>query len=112
MMTKVKWLAATCLLATVALTGAGSVDAFGRRDCPPPCPPPPPITVILPVCHPCTGCKLEVPVCIPACVQGVPCSRFERTIIGCGRTVFCWPCGYTVTIRYQRCGDYRVVQRG
>ena len=30
-----------------------------------------------PVCHPCTGCHLDVPVCIPVCCQAAPCVRFD-----------------------------------
>ena len=74
-------------------------------------PPAPRQTVMLEVCHPKTCCAKQVPVCIPCCVQGVPCARFQHTLLGHGKTVFTWPCGYQVTVRYTCCGDIRVVQR-
>lgn len=104
-----RWFAGALVIGVFTLVGAGSADAFGgRRDCPPPCPPQ---TVILGVCHPCTGCHFDVQVCIPGCVTGAPCVRFERTLIGQGRTVFEWSNGYRVIVRYQNGGGYRVVQR-
>jgi hypothetical protein len=108
------WLigAAVCGICLVGLSG--QADAFGlcRRDCPPSCPPPPPLKLVLEVCHPCTGCKYEVPVCVPACCVGEPCVRFERTLIGYGKTVFEWQCGHRVVVRYPHAGGYRVIERG
>ena len=95
-------------LSLVSLGSAPTADAHGRRDC---CPPPPKQTIVLQVCHPCTGCKIDVPVCISACCQGVPCVHFERTLIGAGKTVFSWPCGCEVVVRYQSCGGHRVIVR-
>jgi hypothetical protein len=87
----------------------GEAGAFGhRRDCGPPTPKQ---TVVLEVCHPKTCCKIEVPVCVPCCCQGPPCVHFERTLVGHGKTVFTWACGYEVTVRYTICGGVRVVQR-
>lgn len=103
------WFAALVVAGAGLLTSNSATDAHGRhRD---PCPPPPPVTVILPVCHPCTGCRYDVPVCIPACCVGAPCVRFERTLIGAGRTVYEWPTGYQVVVRYQKDGGYRVIHR-
>ena len=67
--------------------------------------------VVLVVCHPCTGCKHDVAVCIPACCQGTPKGCFERTLIGQGKTVFEWSCGHQVVVRYHHDGGYRVIQR-
>lgn len=89
------------------LTASGSVEAFGHRRS---CCEPPPQKVILQVCHPCTGCKYEVPVCIPACCTGVPSVCFQNTLIGNGKTVFTWNNGYTVVVRYPHGGGYRVIQ--
>jgi hypothetical protein len=101
------WLAA--FVFGLALLLPAPAGAFGhKRDCGPP---PPTQKVVLEVCHPKTGCKLEVPVCIPCCCQGPPCVRFEPTLIGPGRTVFTWPCGHEVIVRYGICGGYRVAQR-
>lgn len=107
-----KWLAAALLIGAAALASAGSAEAFCLRSlCAPPCPPPPPQHIILKVCHPCTGCMHDVPVCIPACCKGVPCVHFERTLIGNGKTVFEWPGGHTVVVRYPQGGGVRVIQR-
>lgn len=102
-----RWLLGAFLCGALALTATEAL-AGRHRDCPPPLPPQ---TLILSVCHPCTGCKHDVPVCIPGCVVGVPCVNFERTLIGCGKTVYEWPCGHRVIIRYQNGGGVRVVQR-
>lgn len=99
---------AVVLLAASIWALPGDSSAHGRRDCLPPCPPQ---TVILTVCHPCTGCRHDIPVCIPGCVVGVPCASFDRTLIGAGRTIFEWQGGYRVIVRYQKDGGYRVVQR-
>lgn len=77
---------------------------------PVPLPAPGPHKVLLHVCHPCSGCHYDVPVCLPACCQGAPCVSHHRTIIGCGRVVYQWSCGYRVVIRFPRGGGYRVVQ--
>jgi hypothetical protein len=108
------WLmtAAVGLVLTAALSEEASGFGLARRDCAPPCPPPPPIQVILEVCHPCTGCKYEVPVCVPACCTDTPCVHFERTLIGYGKTVFEWQSGHRVIVRYPPGGGYRVIERG
>lgn len=70
------------------------------------------ITQTLQVCHPCTGCTICVDVCTPACCNDVPkvCSR--RTLVGCGLVRYDWCCGYSVVLRFTRCGDVRVIYRG
>jgi hypothetical protein len=102
----------TCLLGValgvVLLMSPAEARAFSCwRHCEPPVPKQ---TVVLEVCHPKTCCKQEVPVCIPCCCQGAPCVRFEHTLLGHGKTVFTWACGYQVTVRYTICGGIRVVQ--
>ena len=97
------------LLLGVMLTAPSTTVQAGHhvREC---CPPPPPHTVILVVCHPCTDCKHEIAVCVPACCEGAPSMCFRRTICGCGKTIFTWSCGYQVVVRYTRNGGYRVVR--
>jgi hypothetical protein len=92
-------------LGIIMLSSTPVADAHGRRDC---CPKQ---TIVLQVCHPCTGCKIDVPVCISACCQGTPCVSFHHTLIGAGKTVFTWPCGCEVVVRYQACGGHRVIVR-
>lgn len=73
-------------------------------------PAPGPQKILLHVCHPCTGCHYDVPVCLPSCCDGAPCVTHHRTFIGCGRVVYRWSCGYQVVIRFPRGGGYRIVQ--
>jgi hypothetical protein len=95
------------MLLGACLLASAPAEAFHPRDC---CPPPPPKTVILHVCHPCTGCQYDIAVCIPACCEGAPKVCFEKTLIGDGKTVFEWCCGHRVVVRYNHHG-YRVIQR-
>ncbi|MDA7979565.1 MAG: hypothetical protein MPJ50_12435 [Pirellulales bacterium] len=70
------------------------------------------VTVMLDVCHPCTGCPIQVPVCVPCdCVATPPAACDQGTLFGAGRTVFTWCCGYKVVVRYKRCGDVTVFYR-
>lgn len=75
-----------------------------------PCPPPVIFNVC--VCNPCTGCKESIDLCIPACCTDVPCVTKRCTIIGCGLIRYDWCCGFTAIVRFDRCGDYRVIYRG
>ncbi len=75
-----------------------------------PCPPPVIFNVY--VCNPCTGCMESIDLCIPACCTGVPCVTKRCTIIGRGLIRYDWCCGFTATVRFTRCGDYRVIYRG
>ncbi len=75
-----------------------------------PVPPPGPQKILLHVSHPCNGCCYDVPVCLPACCQGAPRVCHQRTVIGCGRVIYQWDCGYRVVIRFARGGGYRIVQ--
>jgi hypothetical protein len=106
----------------IALSASG--PALARGDC---CPPPQPccqpcviyvnspcsccemMTQVLEVCHPCTGCKVSVPICIPKCCTGEPCVSFRHTLFGCGLSTYEWCCGHGVKIRYTKCGDVKVV---
>jgi hypothetical protein len=107
MSTTVKLVLASLMLGALVTAPSTSVQAGHHRDY---CPPPPPQNVVLVVCHPCTNCNLEIPVCVPACCQGAPSTCFRRTICGCGKTIFTWSCGYQVVVRYTRNGGYRVVR--
>jgi len=69
------------------------------------------VTFVLPVCHPCTGCRTEVEVCLPDCCDGAPEVFSRKTLIGCGLTRFTWCCGHSVTIRFENCGDLVVIYR-
>lgn len=69
------------------------------------------VTFALPVCHPCTGCRTEVEVCLPDCCTGAPEVFSRKTLIGCGLTRFTWCCGHSVTVRFEDCGDLVVIYR-
>gem|GEM_PF-1342813 len=75
-----------------------------------PCPPPVIFNVC--VCNPCTGCKESIDLCIPACCTGVPCVTQRGTIIGSGLVRYEWCCGFTAIVRFDRCGNHRVIYRG
>lgn len=69
------------------------------------------VTRLLSVCHPCTGCRTEVEVCVPDCCTGTPEVFSRDTLIGCGLVRFTWCCGHSVTIRFEHCGDLLVIYR-
>ena len=111
------------LLAALALTTIGAVntaDAHGLRraalhgggSCYDPCCEM--VTTTVTVCDPCTGCKVCIKLCIPkCCVDECPQVFSRRTLIGRGLTRYTWCCcGYSATIRWDRCGGYRVIYRG
>lgn len=82
----------------------------GPKLCCGPCKPPKPI--VLAVKDPCTGCEVEVPVCLPACCEGEP-------TVCCGKGFLCrdiveyeWCCGYYVRVAFKRCGDLVVTTHG
>lgn len=105
-------------LAGLAAIGCFVSAASSRADVVIPLPPAPvvvvpapgPQKIILNVCHPCNGCHYDVPVCLPACCEGVPRVSHHRALFGCGRVVYEWCCGYRVVIRFNRHGSYRVAQ--
>ncbi len=90
------------LCAALLFSAPGTADAHHRT------PPQPTQQVVLEVVHPKTCCKIDVPVCVPVCCQGVPCVQNRHTLLGAGKTVFTWPCGYEVTVRFTHHGGYRV----
>ncbi|MGD9722295.1 MAG: hypothetical protein AB7O59_11360 [Pirellulales bacterium] len=68
----------------------------------------PPKEITLKVKNPCTGCEVDVPICLPACCKGEP-------EICCGKGLFCrdvveyeWCCGFRVKVIFRHCGDLLV----
>ncbi len=68
----------------------------------------PPKEITLKVTDPCTGCIVEVPVCVPACCEGEP-------DVCCGTGLFCrdvvdyeWCCGFRVKVVFRKRGDLLV----
>jgi len=67
---------------------------------------------VLDVTSPETGCTVAVPVCLPACCQGCPCETSRCTLLGCGQVRYDYCCGVSVIVRFQKCGDVRVIYSG
>lgn len=63
------------------------------------------------VCNPCTGCTVNIPVCIPCCCEGCPEICGRRGLFGAGVVTYRWCCGFEAVIRFTRCGDIKVVYR-
>jgi hypothetical protein len=82
--------------------GIGSLCAYGCK---------PPVQTVLTVKDPCTCCEVQVPVCIPACCTGEPTVGCKNTIIGRGVVFYDW-CGFSVAVRFDRCGNVLVTYRG
>lgn len=104
-MNSIKLLTSLAVLAVTLGVAVERADAgLFHKKCPPPTK-----EVILEVCHPCTGCKYEIPVCIPCCCCGAPSVCFKKTIFGYGKMTFEWECGHTVVVRFPHCGGYKVI---
>lgn len=63
---------------------------------------------VLSYCDPCSGCVVNVPVCVPACLQGTPTICDRVGILGRSVVVFQWCGGYKVKVITDRCGDLAV----
>jgi hypothetical protein len=68
----------------------------------------PPKEITLKVKNPCTGCEVDVPLCLPACCEGEP-------TVCCGKGIFCrdtveyeWCCGFRAKVVFRHCGDLLV----
>lgn len=83
---------------------------FCKVRCCDPCAPP--VKAVLHVKNPCTCCPAEVPVCLPSCCCGEPTVCCKPTLLGSGKITYTWCCGVSVDIRFDRCGDIKVVYRG
>ncbi len=81
----------------------------GRHTC---CPMGETVQTVLVVCDPCTGCPVEVPVCLPACCADAPTMHCGIGPLGRANVVFDWCCGYEVIVRFKRNGDLIVITHG
>jgi hypothetical protein len=70
----------------------------------------PPVNVILELTDPCCCCAepVAVPVCLPACCEGVPTVCERCGLLGRGVVNYRWCCGYRVKIVFHRDGDITV----
>ncbi len=65
----------------------------------------PPQKIVLKVKNPCTGCEVDVPICLPACCKGEP-KMCEGTGLFCRDVVdYEWCCGFQVKVVFRHCGD-------
>ena len=64
------------------------------------------------VVNPCTCCTVEIPVCLPACCDGCPQVTSRCGLLCRGVVHYDWCCGFSVTVRFDRCGDAVVIYRG
>ena len=58
--------------------------------------------------NPADCCLYEIPLCVPACCEGEPLVRERRGIFGGGVVEYCWPCGFTATVKFRLRGDVKV----
>ncbi len=67
------------------------------------------VTVELEMCHPCTGCKITVPVCLPKCVAKCPPEvKCRKPLVGVQVRRYRWPGGPVVKVRFFADGTYKV----
>ncbi len=90
------------ILACFALTVEAQAGLFCKKCTPPP------QKIVLHVIHPCTGCNIDIPACVPACCCEPPCISHHKTLFGAGKTIFKWKCGHKVVVRFSKKGGYHV----
>ena len=87
-----------------------SCDRPCRSSC---CVPRPMKKITLKVCDPCCcDCVVNVPVCVPECVEGDPCVSSRCGLFGRGIVCYTWSCGYQVRVVLKKCGGVAVSYRG
>lgn len=58
--------------------------------------------------NPADCCLYEIPLCVPACCEGQPVMVERRGLLGRGVVEYCWPCGFTATVKFRLRGDVKV----
>lgn len=71
-----------------------------------------PVKTTITVVNPCTCCPVEIPVCLPACCKGCPEITSRCGLLCRGVVHYDWCCGFSVTVRFDHCGDAVVIYRG
>jgi hypothetical protein len=51
--------------------------------------------------NPADCCLYEIPLCVPACCVGEPTVTEGRGLFGRGVVEYCWPCGFTATLKFR-----------
>src|SRR4051812_21371590 len=72
----------------------------------------PSIETVLKVKDPCTGCEVDVCVCLPACCQGEPKICAGTGFLGRDVVEYEWCCGFDVRVAFKRNGDLIVTTWG
>jgi hypothetical protein len=72
----------------------------------------PPIPTLLTVNNPCTGCPVDVSVCLPVCCTGAPSVGCHKGLLGRSVVTYDWCCGFRVTVRFLHNGKVIVATHG
>jgi hypothetical protein len=72
----------------------------------------PPVETTLKVKTPCTGCEVDIQVCVPACCTGEPMVCCGVGFLGRPIVEYEWCCGYRVRVAFKLCGDLLVTTWG
>ena len=59
------------------------------------------VNLVMVTKNPANCCLYEIPLCVPACCEGQPAVREGRGIFGRGVVEYCWPCGFTATVKFR-----------
>lgn len=72
-----------------------------------------PLKITVEVVDPCC-CKhvVAVPMCVPACCQGMPCVKSRCGLFGRGIVWYEWCCGFKARVVFDKCGDVNVTYFG
>jgi hypothetical protein len=68
----------------------------------------PPKEIVLQVKDPCTGCVVNVPICLPACCKGEPKVCYGSGLLCRDVVSYDWCCGFNVKIVFRKRGDLLV----
>jgi hypothetical protein len=73
---------------------------------------PAPISTVLSAKNPCTGCPVEIPLCIPGCTSGAPKVCCDTGIFGRDVQWYEWPNGFAAKVAFTHHGDVIVTTYG
>jgi hypothetical protein len=73
---------------------------------------PAPISIVLSAKMPCTGCPVEIPLCIPGCTTGAPKVCCDTGIFGRDVQWYEWPNGFAAKVAFTHHGDVIVTTYG
>jgi hypothetical protein len=67
------------------------------------------IDLVMVTKNPADCCLYEIPLCVPACCVGEPTVSEGRGLLGRGVVEYCWPCGFTATVKFRPVhGDVKI----